>query len=144
MKVMVKNLHKGLKVDIRSIRRKAETILSDLSEDNSELSILFVDDKEMHRLNRDYRGIDRPTDVLSFPMGEGEGAEINTWLLGDVIISLDTALRQAEEKGHDFIKEILILLTHGILHLLGYDHENSPEYAEKMRQKEKEILNNIF
>lgn len=144
MKVLVKNLHRDLKIDVRSIRKKAEAILSDLSEENSELSVLFVDDEEMHKMNREYRGMDRPTDVLSFSMGEGEGAEINSWLLGDVIISLDTASRQAEEKGHDFIKEILILLTHGILHLLGYDHEKSPEYAEKMRQKEKEILDNIF
>jgi len=102
----------------------------------SEISILFVDDDEIQVLNRDYRGKDKPTDVLSFPQDEEIGS-----ILGDVVISLETAKRQAKEKGHPFIREVFILLTHGILHLIGYDHEGSRKKGVEMRRMEKEIIN---
>lgn len=144
MEVLIQNEQETIRIDDDSIKQKTEKILSDLSCEESELSILFVNDNKIQKLNKEYRGIDRPTDVLSFSMDEGEGGGINPWLLGDVIISLETAARQAEEKGHSLEKEVLILLIHGILHLLGYEHENSPEYAKVMEKKEKEILKDII
>ena len=88
--------------------------------DDLELSVVLTTDEEIHVLNRDYRGMDRPTDVLSFSMREGIGLE--TPLLGDVVISLETAQRQADEKGWSLEEEFGFLLLHGILHLAGYDH----------------------
>ena len=88
--------------------------------DDVELSVVLTTDEEIHVLNRDYRGMDRPTDVLSFSMREGIGLE--TPLLGDVVISLETAQRQADEKGWSLEEEFGFLLLHGILHLAGYDH----------------------
>ena len=96
-----------------------------------ELSIAFVDNKEIHNLNKEYRKVDSPTDVLSFPMDQE--------ILGDVIISVERAKSQANEYGHSLQRELCYLLTHGILHLLGYDHKNKVE-REEMRKKEEGIL----
>jgi probable rRNA maturation factor len=107
----------------------------------AEVSILLTDDEEIHRLNRDYRGIDRPTDVLSFSQLEGMpvGAPDEAVTLGDVIISVDTAKRQARDKGHSLADELDLLTVHGMLHLLGYDDETD-EQADEMREHEKAIL----
>lgn len=107
---------------------------------NPELSILFTSDERIRELSNVYRKINKPTDVLSFSQREGGFAHINPNLLGDVVISIDTAKRQAEEIGHSLEKEIFILLIHGILHLLGFDHEKSRVDAGKMQSKEKELL----
>lgn len=111
----------------------------------AEVSLVLVDDQEIQRLNLEYRGIDAPTDVLSFAMletGEEEpeilGVEPGL-LLGDVVISLETAVRQAEEYGHTLEREICFLAVHGILHLLGYDHQH-PEETKVMRQAEETVL----
>ncbi|MFV1950632.1 MAG: rRNA maturation RNase YbeY [Nitrospinota bacterium] len=117
-------------------------MLGDLNEQDSELSIIFVNDQEIKRLNKIYRGVERPTDVLSFSQREGDFSEINPQILGDIVISIDTASRQALDKGHSLEEEIYILIVHGFLHLIGYDHEISPEYARIMREKEEEILKN--
>ncbi len=85
-----------------------------------------------------------PTDVLAFSQKEGNSIGINTNILGDVVISIDTAMRQADELGHSVEKEIFILLIHGILHLLGFDHEKSKQDGEKMQSKGKELLDLIF
>lgn len=114
--------------------------------DESELSITFVSNEEIREINRDYRGKDEPTDVISFAMeelGEGEveiaGAEIPR-ILGDIIISIPRAREQAEEYGHSFRRELGFLAVHGLLHLLGYDHMN--EADEKiMFGRQKAILN---
>lgn len=109
---------------------------------HSEVSLVFVDDAYIHQLNRDYRGVDKPTDVLSFAMDEGEempqGPEPDH-VLGDVVISLETAQRQALEYGHSFEREIAFLAVHGALHLLGYDHQTE-EDTRVMRQQEESIL----
>ena len=105
-----------------------------------ELSILLCDDAFIHPLNRDYRGTDKPTDVLSFAMRE-EG-DPNDPVLGDVIISIERAQEQAQERGHEVGVELALLLVHGILHLLGYDHEDDEE-AQVMEAKEKEILSTL-
>ena len=93
----------------------------------AELSILLCDDATIHALNRDYRGKDRPTDVLAFAMSEGEGGGLHPDLLGDVVISLETAARQASERRKTIASEVDFLLAHGLLHLLGYDHQTDEE-----------------
>lgn len=92
-----------------------------------ELSVLLCDDATIHVLNRDYRKKDKPTDVLAFAMREGPYAELAGTLLGDVIVSLETAGRQAREKGLPLDREITMLLAHGLLHLCGYDHATRTE-----------------
>lgn len=112
-------------------------------DDTAEVSLILVDDEYIHRVNHQYRGKDAPTDVLSFALNEGEEPEIidgpQETLLGDIIISLETASRQAEEYGHSLERELAYLSVHGMLHLLGYDHENEEEKAE-MRKEEEHVL----
>ena len=93
----------------------------------------------MHQLNARYRGIERPTDVLAFAMREGPFAHLQPQVLGDVVISAETALRQARGRRHSLAEELTHLLIHGTLHLLGYDHEVSPADARLMRAKEREL-----
>lgn len=114
------------------VRRRAERMLRALGLEEAELSILLCDDATIHELNRDYRRKDRPTDVLAFAMREGEGGAAHPELLGDVVISLDTARRQAARGGRTIAREVTILLGHGILHLLGFDHRTD---AEERRMK---------
>ena len=92
-------------------------------------------DQTIRELNRQYRNIDKPTDVLSFPLAD----EVCPTLLGDVVISIDTARRQARQRKRAFADELRTLLVHGILHLLGYDHEVSDSEAVRMRRKEREL-----
>ena len=108
---------------------------------DSELSILIVDDAEIQVINRDYLERDKPTNVISFSMLEGEGGDLNPDLLGDVVISADTAARDAAEVDKPFESELYFLLLHGILHLLGYDHERgTEEEARIMEEKEAEVF----
>ena len=116
--------------------RVARRLLRRLGRAETELSILLVDDREMRALNHRYRGIDRPTDVLAFAQSEGGGA-VPDGLLGDVVISVDTAKRQAREIGHSLGHEADRLLIHGLLHLLGYDHERSAAEARRMQRRER-------
>ena len=110
-----------------------------------EVSLVLTDDSYIHELNRDYRGVDRPTDVLSFAQNEGEqveAAEEAEELLGDVIISLETAQRQALEYGHGFDREVSFLTVHGVLHLLGYDHMEEDDRTV-MRGKEEAAMEQL-
>ena len=116
-------------------------------DDMTEVDITIVDDEEIHQLNRDYRNADRPTDVLSFALDEDdedepELLEGQLHLLGDIIISAETATRQAEEFGHGLEREIVYLAVHGLLHLLGYDHMVEEDKVI-MRAKEEEALRAI-
>jgi len=105
------------------------------------VSVVIVDDAEIRILNRDYLDRDRPTNVISFPLQEGEGAGIQPQMLGDVVISAETAARDALEAGVPFESELYFLLLHGLLHLLGYDHERGSELdAARMEAREKEIF----
>jgi probable rRNA maturation factor len=106
----------------------------------SELSILIVDDDEMADLNREYRQIDHTTDVLSFPMLEGEFGEISPEMLGDVVISAETADAMCAQTDSSLDSIMDLLLIHGILHLLGLDHEAGREDAKEMREKTEELL----
>jgi probable rRNA maturation factor len=105
------------------------------------VSLVFVDDDYIQSLNSEYRGINSPTDVLSFAMMEGEAipGQEEELILGDVVVSLETAQRQAGEYGHSFRRETAFLTVHGVLHLLGYDHQEE-EDREEMRRKEEENL----
>jgi rRNA maturation RNase YbeY len=123
------------------LKRLARAALRQLDEPGSELSVALVDDAEMQRLNRDYRGKDRTTDVLAFALREGEATGTQEpGLLGDVVISVPTAARQAAERGHSLEHELTALLVHGILHLLGYDHERSPAEARRMFAKARAVV----
>jgi probable rRNA maturation factor len=114
-------------VDPRTVRRRGERILKAASADGVELSILLCDDVFIRDLNRTYREMDKPTDVLSFSMKEGEKLGSSPELLGDVIISVETAVRQAKQAGCTPIEEVTSLLIHGVLHLLGYEHHKSKD-----------------
>jgi probable rRNA maturation factor len=105
-----------------------------------ELSILIVDDPQIETLNRDYLHHEGPTNVISFPMQEGECSGVNPHILGDVVISVDTAKREAEMAGIPFHLRFMQLLIHGILHLAGYDHEGTEADAEKMEAKSDELI----
>lgn len=106
----------------------------------SELSVLIVDDAEMSNLNRQYRGIDHSTDVLSFPMLEGEFGEVVPDMLGDIVISAQTAKTMSEQSGTTFESILDLLLVHGILHLLGLNHEEGPAEAKRVKLKTEELL----
>ncbi|MBF0564254.1 MAG: rRNA maturation RNase YbeY [Nitrospirae bacterium] len=108
-----------------------------------ELSILLVNDRMMKSLNENFRGIDKTTDVLSFPMYccPEEFPRDGEILLGDVAVSLDTATAQAQQYGETIGEEVLRLLVHGLFHLIGYDHEKSPCDAREMARREMELLN---
>lgn len=112
----------------------------------TEVDVTIVDDEEIHRLNKEYRQVDRPTDVLSFALDEGEEPELKdapaVHLLGDIIISAETALRQAEEYGHGLKRELAYLAVHGCLHLLGFDHMQE-EDKRKMRAEEERALKKL-
>lgn len=122
-------------------------------EDEFEVSISFVNNEEMRSLNKEYRNIDKETDVLSFPLVEFIEEELNAEdenaeyieeeiALGDIVISMEKALEQSEEYGHSFNRELAFLLVHGMLHLLGYDHDEEASEGE-MFDKQEEILKNL-
>ncbi len=120
------------------LARHARRLLRGLRLDRAELSVVLVSDREMQALNRRWRRRDRPTDVLSFAQREGAGGAPDG-LLGDVVISLDTARRQAREQGESLGREADRLLVHGLLHLLGYDHERSASEARRMQRRERAL-----
>ena len=141
MKIQIENRQRTQKVRKLFLRKIARKILSVSGCPEAELSILIVDDAEIRIINRDYLQRDKPTNVISFAMREGEGGELCPDLLGDVVISAETAARDAAEAGIPYEHELLFLLLHGILHLLGYDHERSGvEEAERMEAREREVF----
>ena len=120
--------------------KKTEQILNALACDDHELSIVIKDDAQVRELNLTYRGKDTPTNVLSFPMQEGEFSDITPGLLGDVVISLDTAEAEAIAAGISTDERMSQLLVHGILHLFGFDHELGENQAREMEEKSLELL----
>lgn len=123
----------------RRLARRGRRLLGALGLDDAELSLVLVSDPVMHELNRTWRGKNRPTDVLAFAQREG-AVSAPDGLLGDVVISVDTARRQAAALGHSLAVEAERLLVHGLLHLLGYDHEHSVAQARRMQRKERALL----
>lgn len=135
--------------ELEATLKKAMDIIARLEKltDNTEVDITIVDNDEIHQLNRDYRGIDRPTDVLSFALDEGdEEPEVEDGeaehLLGDVIISAPRAVEQGKEFGHGLNREMTYLAVHGMLHLLGYDHMEEAD-KQVMRAREEQVLREL-
>ena len=154
MKVSIRNNQRKFKVtkEMRDLVRSAVKAALEYMDFplKSEVSVMFTDDEEIHALNRLHRGVDRPTDVLSFPLFEyDENGDITEddldfnpngeMILGDIVISLETASRQAQEYGHSFEREIGFLTVHSMLHLFGYDHM-TPEDEAEMFGYQREIL----
>lgn len=123
---------------------KLVNLLRSIGLPDADLSILFVGDRAMRSLNLRYRGKDRTTDVLSFSAREGKFSHIQPYVLGDIVISVPRAKRQAEAAGHRLGREIEILLIHGLLHLLGYNHERSEREARRMKRRELQLLKRFF
>ncbi len=109
--------------------------------ENVEFNVIFVDINKIHEINREYRGIDRPTDVISFALEDNLDIELDHRLLGDIYICLERAHEQAIEYNHSYLRELSFLMIHGLLHLLGYDHVNSKEEEKIMFGKQEDILN---
>jgi len=127
-------------IDPRTVARRARRILSALGERDAELSVLLVTDALIRELNRDWRGIDRPTDVLSFPQRDpGSAPSPGACVLGDVVISVETAKRRADKRSLPLLEEITGLLIHGVLHLIGFDHGNDAEEAS-MEARAKQLM----
>jgi probable rRNA maturation factor len=133
---------RGSRVDAKLLERRARGILSALSHGRSELSIALVDDAEISALNADYRGMRRPTDVLSFSLLEGDHEGHRGKLLGDVVISVETAAAQAASRRRGLDEEVARLLIHGVLHLLGHDHERDDE-ARLMQAEQRRLWQTI-
>ena len=131
------NKRAGLK---KKTETTAKAILSALGCPDAELSVLLVDDPQIAVLNKEYLGRSGPTNVIAFPMQEGEFADIAPELLGDVVISVETSDREAEEGGVPPEERFLELLIHGILHLMGYDHVNDEAEAIRMEEKTRELM----
>lgn len=137
------NLEKDLEKVIGEVLK-----IEKVDEKKCEISISFVDEKKIRELNRNFRSIDKTTDVLSFPIEDFFNEDRKTLLkkpylmLGDVVICLDVARKQAKELGHSFEREIMYLTCHSILHLLGYDHMED-EDKKIMRAREKEVMKNL-
>jgi probable rRNA maturation factor len=143
MNIRIKNTQKKQRLAMTALGRKLGNLLKSIGLPNAELSVLFVDDRAMRTLNRQYRGKDKTTDVLSFSLREGAFPRVQPDVLGDIVIAVPTAARQAAEAGHPLGREIEVLLVHGLLHLLGYDHERGSDEARRMKRRELQLLKRI-
>ncbi|MEN6374480.1 MAG: rRNA maturation RNase YbeY [Smithella sp.] len=140
MKIQIGNNQNLIKIDKRKIRSTISKILKHLNCAGKEISITFINDEAIKQLNNQYRNKNKPTDVLSFSLQEGEFGCINPDVLGDVVISVETATKNAQKNSLSSEQEINFLIIHGLLHLLGYNHENTTrEETRKMKEKEKEL-----
>lgn len=151
VKVIISNTQKKVKIPtgIRLlIRRCCHAVLQlENFEGSAEVSVRFVDNEEIRKLNKQYRNIDKETDVLSFPMGENGVYDVNhdtgAKILGDIVISMEKAVEQAKMYNHPLQREVGFLTVHSMLHLLGYDHEAGGIEAVHMREKEETVLTQI-
>jgi probable rRNA maturation factor len=139
IQVALSNRQRSVKLRTARIKRNARRVLLEMGFVKADLSLALVDDGEMRLLNATYRRVNEPTDVLAFAMNEGRFGAVNPHVLGDVVISAETASFLAQRRGCSLDDELDALLVHGILHLLGYDHERSPADARLMRAKEKTL-----
>lgn len=129
-----------LKETMKEIKKIIQFTLKKENVKNAECNIVFVTNEKIHKINYQYRGIDRPTDVISFALEDNQDFEMKIRILGDIYISVEKAKEQAEAYGHSFRREISFLAVHGILHLLGYDHMEK-EDEKIMFAKQEEVLN---
>lgn len=127
--------------ELEEVKRFIEFTLKDQNLDNVVFNVIIVDNEEIHKINKDYRGIDRPTDVISFALEDDDTfIAMEKRILGDIYISIDKAREQATEYGHSLLRELCFLTVHGILHLLGYDHMEQQE-EKIMFELQERILN---
>ena len=140
MKILIQNRQKLIPLNQGKIRKAAQRILAALAYPDAELSLLFVDDVRIQELNRQYLHRDKPTNVIAFSMREGEFSTLHPTLLGDLVISVETARRQSSRFCLNEMGMVMLLMIHGILHLVGYDHEGSKTEARKMSLKQQELL----
>jgi probable rRNA maturation factor len=141
MPIVIENRQKKISIDRRTVRRAMERIMRYLNCSDKVISLLFVDNKEIREINRRYLNRDYPTNVLAFSLAEGEFGNINPNILGDIVISVDAAYKDAIESGIEFTDELAFLMIHGVLHLLNYDHENvRHKKTQQMKRKEQEIF----
>jgi probable rRNA maturation factor len=140
MAVLIDNRQKTHRLKMKRIKRTAQVVLNALDCPDGELSILLVDNSHIAELNEQYLDRIGPTNVIAFPMRAGEFADLAPDLLGDVVISLDTADSEARAAGIDLERRFRELLVHGILHLFGYDHETNDADARRMEDKSTELL----
>jgi probable rRNA maturation factor len=144
MSLLIDNRQKFIKLDRRRIRSDLLKAIKHLHCQDREISLSLVDDKNIKEINREYLGRDKPTNVISFGMQEGEWQDIQPAVLGDIVISVETAYRDSLVSNIVVADEILFLFIHGLLHLIGYDHEDGVEEHEvMMKAKEKEVFENI-
>ena len=146
-RIYVSNQQKELKITpaLRGLVARAvnATLKAEEFERGAEVSVTMVDIEEIHALNLEQRGVDRPTDVLSFPIFDEDFDDEELAVLGDIVLCPQKALEQANEFGHSFEREVAFLTVHSTLHLLGYDHETSEEDDRIMRQKQTSIVNSL-
>ena len=136
MRVQIRTLHPSCRISLRKIKRLAELVLRELGQEDKELSILLVDNNSIRELNSSYRGVNEPTDVLAFSQTEGDFIPREE-VLGDVVLSLDKAQEAADRFHCALDKELLLYLIHGVLHLLGFEHNNKALHKEERRLLEK-------
>lgn len=140
MNILIKSSLRTKRPATKSIKRRLALLLKTLGLPDAELSILLVGDASMRSFNRRYRNIDKTTDVLSFSLREGQFRHLRPEMLGDIVLSVPAARRQAKKADHTLHHEIERLLVHGLLHLLGYDHERSRRDAHRMAKQEDFLL----
>ena len=144
LKIYFENSQSKFKITykLKMLIRRAilETLRYDGQTGDFEVSVTFIDNEGIHELNREYRNVDRPTDVLSFPQINYDLGEIAEGMIGDIVLSLERAKEQADEFGHSFERECAFLCVHSTLHLLGYDHELSDEDDADMRARQSAIM----
>ncbi|MGD1074711.1 MAG: rRNA maturation RNase YbeY [Thermodesulfovibrionales bacterium] len=139
--VVIRNHQRIIKIDLQKFKKDSRELLRSYSLQRVELGILLVDDRRMKELNCRYRGLNMTTDVLSFPVYANvkEIPDKGETLIGDIVINLPAAKRQAVTYGNSFRQEVQRLLVHGFLHLMGYDHEGNTYQRQKMVKREKEL-----
>ena len=151
IRVIIDNKQKAVKIPtgLRMLVRRCCNAVLRMEEfdDPAEISVLFVDNQQIQKLNSQYRGKDVDTDVLSFPMGENgvydENHSTGAKILGDIVISMEKAVAQAERYGHSLEREVGYLTAHSMLHLLGYDHEEGGIQKVRMREKEEQVMTQL-
>jgi probable rRNA maturation factor len=141
MSISIENRQKKFRPDLRRLRRSLSKLLVNEGCPEGDISLLLLNDEQIREINRTYLQRDRPTNVISFAMQDGEYGTVNPQVLGDVIISVETASRDAAAAGIDLMDELEFLLIHGLLHLLGYEHEEtSLQERKRMQSRERELF----
>lgn len=143
MNILISNNQKIIPIKRENVRGIVQRVFKSEGVKADEVSIVFCDDTFIHELNKRYRGIDAPTDVLSFSLTEGDNNLSGIIALGEIVISVETALRQAEECHHPIERELEILLIHGLLHLIGYDHSVNDWEQDEMFKRQMALVDGM-